>query len=81
MFSYMENVRKSFRRNVDGSWTCVSPMTIGGPRSPISVTKGSTFAPGTEIEGVDIAAWIEEQASKTVWSQDKPWQGAPGRKM
>jgi hypothetical protein len=69
----METIRRSFRRNMDGPWTCIAPVILDWPHSPICVSKGSTFAPGTRVEGLDIAAWIEEQASKTVW-HDKPWQ-------
>ena len=63
----MDELSSAFRRNSDGSWTCISEVTIEGPKCEIHVAPGSTFSRGTYIEGLDIAAWIEERASKAVW--------------
>jgi hypothetical protein len=57
-------VLKAFRRNDDGSWTCISPVRIDHPRGRIEVTPGTRLAPGTMFMGADLAAWLEEQARK-----------------
>jgi len=57
-------VLKAFTRNPDGSWTCVSPVRIDHPRGRIEVTPGTRLAPGTMFMGVDLAAWLEEQAAR-----------------
>ena len=60
----MKDFIKAFRRNPDGSWSCIAPATFDGPNGRIQVTPGSTFAPGTRFMNVDVAAWLEEQARK-----------------
>jgi hypothetical protein len=55
---------RAFRRNADGSWTCVAPATFDGPSGRIQVTPGSTFAPGTIFMNVDLAAWLDEESRK-----------------
>ena len=55
---------KAFTRNPDGSWTCVTPVTIDHPRGRIEVTAGTRLAPNTIFMGVDLVAWLEEQARK-----------------
>ena len=62
----------SFRRNADGSWTCVAPVTLIHPRGRIQVTEGTCFQPGTIFMGVDVAAWLDAQAADAGgrrWSQ------------
>jgi len=65
----MDDLSSAFRRNPDGSWICVLPVTIDGPHGPIKVAPGTTFAPGTQVEGLDVAALIEQRASAGVWQQ------------
>ena len=60
----MKDFIKAFRRNPDGSWSCVAPATFEGPNGRIQVTPGSTFAPGTKFMNVDVAAWLEEQSRR-----------------
>jgi hypothetical protein len=57
-------ILKAFTRNPDGSWTCVTAVTIDHPRGRIEVTPGTRVAPNTVFMGVDLAAWLEEQARK-----------------
>lgn len=54
-------ILKAFRRNDDGSWTCVAPVRIDHPRGRLEVTVGTRVAPNTIFMGVDLAAWLEEQ--------------------
>ena len=67
----MKDFLKAFRRNPDGSWTCIAPTTFEGPNGRIQVTPGSTFAPGTRFMNVDLAAWLDER-------QRENWQGPTG---
>ena len=57
----MKQFIRAFRRNPDGSWTCIEPATFDGPGGRIQVTPGSTFAPGPKFMNVDLAAWLDEQ--------------------
>ena len=57
----MEELARNFRRKEDGSWTCVSAATFQGPNGRIQVAAGSTFHPGTEFMGVDLAQWLEDR--------------------
>jgi len=57
-------VLKAFTRNPDGSWTCTAPIRIDHPRGRIEVTPGTRVAPNTIFMGVDLVAWLEEQARK-----------------
>lgn len=58
----MKDFIKAFRRNADGSWTCIAPATLNGPGGRIQVTPGTTVAPGTIFMGVELVAWLESQA-------------------
>ena len=53
---------QTFRRNADGSWTCVAPATIEHPKGRIQVSPGTTLKRGREFMGVDLAAWLDEHA-------------------
>ena len=55
----MRDFLRGFRRNADGSWTCVSRAAYSGTDGNILVTPGTTFSPGTRILGVDLVAWLE----------------------
>ena len=59
----MASFFRSFRRNADGSWTCIAPATLIHPRGRIQVTEGTCFSPGTVFMGVDVAAWLDSQAA------------------
>ena len=55
----MEQFVQAFRRNADGSWTCVAAATLEGPEGRIQVAPGATFYPGTRFMNVDLAQWLE----------------------
>ncbi len=55
----MTAMHKGFKRNPDGSWTCVAESTIEGPNGRMKVTPGTTFAPGLKLMGVDLAALLD----------------------
>ena len=57
----MERPAECFRRNRDGSWTCIAHATLQTPKGRIQVTEGSRFYPGTRFMGLDMAKWLESQ--------------------
>jgi len=57
-------VLKAFQRNDDGSWTCIARVVIDHPRGRIEVAPGTRLAPNAVFMGVDLVAWLEEQARK-----------------
>jgi hypothetical protein len=58
----------SFRRDADGSWTCVSDVTVDHPSGRIQVSAGRKFFPGTLFMGVDLAKWLDaEMKAKDGW--------------
>jgi hypothetical protein len=54
----------AFVRRGDGSWECVAHASFQGPHGRIEVTRGSVFTPGNTFMGVDLAAWLEKQATQ-----------------
>ena len=57
----MTKLTKTFRRNDDGSWTCIALASLNGPNGRIQVTPGTTLAPGARFMGVDLVAWLEKE--------------------
>lgn len=58
----MKDVIEAFRRDADGSWTCVAPADFNGPTGRIQVAPGARFTRGTIFMGIELAAWLDEQA-------------------
>ena len=58
----MENFIDAFRRNADGSWSCIRDVTLNGPGGRIQVTAGKTFHRGMIFMGVDLAGFLDRQA-------------------
>jgi hypothetical protein len=54
----------TFRRNRDGTWTCVAPVSFEGPIGRIRLSPGASFAKGVLYKGVDIAAFLGVQEQK-----------------
>ena len=54
---------RGFRRNADGSWTCVAPARYSGPDGRLDVTPGTTFTKGTVLMGVHLAQWLDDRAT------------------
>lgn len=55
----MTDFLKGFRRNDDGSWTCVARVSYSGNDGTIQVMPGTTFTPGTSFLGVELVSWLE----------------------
>ena len=60
----MQLLAKAFRRNADGSWTCVEAATFDGPNGRIQVALGSTYRRGMMFMGIELAKWLDEQLAK-----------------
>jgi hypothetical protein len=53
-------VLQCFRRNGPGSWTAIKPFQIGG----VSMSPGVSFTRGVVMNGVDMAAQLDQLAAK-----------------
>jgi hypothetical protein len=60
------DVRGAFSRNQDGSWVCISPVTIEHPQGRMQVSPGTMVKPGERFMGIDLAAWLEQQPSPRI---------------
>jgi hypothetical protein len=49
------NICDCFRRNPNGTWTCIRAVTIQG----VGIGPGVTVSRGVSFGGVDIAAWLD----------------------
>lgn len=60
----MKNLLDAFQRRSDGSWLCVAHASFDGPQGRMEVARGSVFSPGEAFMGVDLALWLDLQASR-----------------
>lgn len=51
---------EAFRRNPDGSWTSVKPVTVETPSIKLQVAPGQTFNRGAFLGGIDIVDRLEK---------------------
>ena len=58
----MENFIRAFRKNADGSWSCIQDVTLNGPGGRIQVAAGTRFERGQFFMGVDLARFLDAQA-------------------
>jgi hypothetical protein len=54
----------AFRRNLNASWTALRPVTIQGPRGPVSIGRGRTFRRGAYYKGLDPATLLEQNCHR-----------------
>jgi hypothetical protein len=60
MASTNDEICRAFRRNPDGSWTCVEQIDLTGlNRAMRVVSPGTTFRPTDEGEGSRAVAYLE----------------------
>lgn len=59
-----EHIRRVFRRDGDGSWVCVEPVTVPHPSGRIEIAIGTRLEPDRRFMGVDLAGWLEEQLKR-----------------
>ena len=62
----MDDLITCFRRNPDGSWTCLEAVTLDGPNGRIQVPQDRVFIPGKRYMGVDLALWLDERLRNVV---------------
>jgi hypothetical protein len=55
------STNECFRRNADGSWTCIAGTTFLGPNGRVQVPQGARFYPGRSFMGFDVARWLDER--------------------
>ncbi len=55
-----EDAVSAFRKNSDGSWTCVKETMIFGYGGIINIEPGKTFKRGTIYWGIDMVAFLDE---------------------
>jgi hypothetical protein len=53
---------KGFKRNADGSWTCVAESTIESPTGRMQALPRMRFHPGVKYMGADVAALLDALA-------------------
>lgn len=53
---------QAFRRQADGSWTCIASVTLELPSGPIRFTPGANFPPGALFMGIKAAKLLDELA-------------------
>ncbi len=51
---------EAFKKNPDGSWTCIKPVTIKGVIGEIQIGVGKTFTRGMQYMGVDLAELLDK---------------------
>ncbi len=58
----MQNIPlDAFKKNPDGSWSCVKQVTIKGPSGEIRIGPGMSFREGVQFMGIDLAALLNQQ--------------------
>jgi len=55
----MQEFVNHFVRDVDGSWTCVSPATLRFEFGVMEARPGDRFMPGDIVKGTDIAYMLD----------------------
>jgi len=68
----MEEFAQNFRRNEDGSWTCVVPTTLEGPNGRVQITAGTTLQRGKTFMGCDLARWLDEHLPSRTGDPSRP---------
>ncbi len=55
-------IMDSFRKNPDGSWTSIEPVSIlDHDGNDVSVSEGINFSRGTLLMGIDWSKWLDKQ--------------------
>ena len=65
----MHDVIDAFQRNADGSWTCITPVSLSGPHGLIQIAPGNRFSRGTFVMGVELARLLDEHARSRNWHE------------
>lgn len=53
-------ILQCFRRNVDGTWTPLKVVAVGG----VQITSDVSFSRGKLTNGIDVAAYLDDLAER-----------------
>ncbi len=56
----------AFRKNPDGSWTCIKPvilLALQNPQGQLPIRPGFTFKKGVKFMSMDIAKILDKKCS------------------
>ena len=59
MTEMKKRVTDAFRRDADGTWTCIEAITVDHPSGPIQFSLGAKFHPEDVFMGVKVAKWLD----------------------
>lgn len=54
-----KRITDAFRREADGSWTCVEDVTYEHAAGRIQFTAGAVFGPEQVFMGMKVAKWLD----------------------
>lgn len=54
---------QAFRKNSDGSWTCVQTTAVSAPIGAILIGPDMTFRKGKTLCGIDIAILLDQNCT------------------
>lgn len=54
-----KRITDAFRRETDGSWTCIEPAIFDHPAGRIQFTPSAVFGPEDVFMGVKVAKWLD----------------------
>ena len=57
-----KRVTDAFRREADGSWTCIEAIAVEHPSGRIKFSAGAKFGPEDSFMGVKVARWLDSLA-------------------
>jgi hypothetical protein len=52
-------ILRAFEHGLDGSWRCVSSVTITTPSGVVRAEPGQSFVFGQRVAGLDVAEYLE----------------------
>jgi len=53
-----------FRKQPDGTWSCIEPTQLAGPSGNLAILPGEPFRRGALFMGVNIAAELDAAAAR-----------------
>jgi hypothetical protein len=68
---------KPFRKNSDGSWTCISTTVLHGQLVRVKIEPGMTFLPDSLFIGLDIAKMLDAEANMKIGTTTKSGPSEP----
>jgi hypothetical protein len=57
-----KRITDAFRRETDGSWTCIEAISVDHSVGRIQFTAGAVFHPEDTFMGVKVAKWLDSLA-------------------